>query len=74
MIVVAAVLVISNKDDRILPEGAVPYSIYYLRNKCLPPLDVRRRMLVIFILDPPFGTPGSPKFGSTNATCGNGGS
>ena len=30
MIVVAAVFVISNKDDRILPEGAVPYSILTL--------------------------------------------
>src|SRR6266849_6046761 len=50
VIVIAAVLVISNEDDRILPERPVAHRVDDLRNERLPPLYICRRMLIVFEL------------------------
>src|SRR5207302_9190083 len=50
VIVIAAVLVIGNEDDRILPQGPVAHGVHDLRNERLPSLYVRWRMLIVFEL------------------------
>src|SRR5215472_13424445 len=51
VIVRAAVLVIGNENDAVLPERAVANGIHYLRNKGLAALNVGGRMLVVFGLE-----------------------
>jgi hypothetical protein len=48
VIVVATMLVVSDDDDRILPERAATDGIYDLRDIGLPALDVGGRVLVVF--------------------------
>ena len=48
VIIVTTVLVVSNDDDRILPERAVADGIYDLRDIGLSALDVSGRVLVVF--------------------------
>src|SRR5260370_31342039 len=50
------VLMVSDKDDRVLTKRSVPNRIDHLRNVGLPPLDVSGRMFVILRR-----TPGEPK-------------
>src|SRR5215510_6647400 len=51
VIVRAAMLVVSNKDDRILPERPIAHCIYHLRDKRLSSLDIGRRMFIVLELD-----------------------
>ena len=48
VIVVAAVFVIGNQDDRVFPVRAVANRVDHLRNEGLASLNVGRRMFVIF--------------------------
>ncbi len=50
VIIITAVLVIRDEDDRILPERPVAHSIHDLRNERLSSLYVRRRVLIVFEL------------------------
>ena len=47
----AAMLVVSQDDDAVLPEWAVANGVDDLRDKSLATLNVGRRMLIVFILD-----------------------
>src|SRR5262249_49095080 len=50
-IVSAAMLVVSDEDDRVLPEWPTAYRVHHLRNERLASLDIGGRMLVILELD-----------------------
>ena len=51
MIKETAVFVINDENDGILPVRAIADSRNHLRNESLAPLDVSRRMFIVFILD-----------------------
>src|ERR1700719_657229 len=48
VIVESTMLIVKNKDNRVLPERPVADRVHDLRDMVLPTLDVSRRMLVVF--------------------------